>query len=205
MRNLKNKTIFTNNPQIVLASASRTRQEMLKSYGIKFKVRHHTVNEEKLKKQLLGKRPEVIAMELSKAKALSQVKQNRPKELIIGSDQILLCEGKLMSKAKNREEAHRNFKLLNDRKHTLVSAIYIIQSKTEIWKKITNASIFMKKMDDNTINQYLNDNMDTILKTVGGYKIENDDMNILQVIKGKKEEILGFPISDFVKLFEEYI
>ena len=60
-------------------------------------------------------------------------------------------------------------------------------------------------MDDNTINQYLNDNMDTILKTVGGYKIENDDMNILQVIKGKKEDILGFPISDFVKLFEEYI
>ena len=56
----------------------------------------------------------------------------------------------------------------------------------------------MRKMTEIDIETYLEKNKKNILKTVGGYKIEEDRMKLLTVIEGKLEDIQGFPISSFI-------
>lgn len=191
------KNLYTNDTQVILASSSQTRQDILKGYDIDFEVRPHRVDEDILKKKLIHLDPEQLVIKIAKAKAESQA-YNKNNEIIIGSDQLLYCKGKLISKAKNLDEAKEKLMFLNNSKHKLLNAVYIIWKEETIWIKETKAKLFMRKMTEIDIETYLEKNKKNILKTVGGYKIEEDRMKLLTVIEGKLEDIQGFPISSFI-------
>ena len=92
---------------------------------------------------------------------------------------------------------------LSNSTHYLINAVYIICKEEAIWAKATKASLFMKKMKRADIENYVKLNEKTILKTVGGYKIEEDKMKLLKVNKGRVEDVHGFPISSFVSILKE--
>lgn len=191
------KNLYTNDTQIVLASSSETRQKILRKHNISFKVRPHKVDEKKLKENLSYLGPQQLVIQIAKAKAESQI-QKKDDEIIIGSDQILFCKGKMISKAKNINDAKEKLEFLNNSKHNLINAVYIIRKEESIWIETSQANLFMKKMTKTDIENYVKQNKKTILKTVGGYKIEEDRMKLLTVSEGKLEDIQGFPISSFI-------
>lgn len=194
--------LFTNSTKVILASNSNTRKKILQASNIKFDIRPHKVNEEKIKRKDQTKPPESIVFEIAKAKALSQASTNT-EEIIIGSDQILICDGKIISKAKSKDEARKKFQKLNNKMHFLISAICIIKKRECIWKKISCAEVFLKKMTTKMINKYLDENLENALECVGGYKIEDDTMQLLSIHKGSLEDIQGFPISEFITLYKK--
>ena len=116
--------LFTNSTKVILASNSNTRKKILQASNIKFDIRPHKVNEEKIKRKDQTKPPESIVFEIAKAKALSQASTNT-EEIIIGSDQILVCDGKIISKAKSKDEARKKFQKLNNKMHILISNILL--------------------------------------------------------------------------------
>ena len=85
----------------------------------------HKVEEEKYKTR--KRKPEEIVLRIAKEKALS-VLETHPNEIIIASDQILVCENKVMSKPKNLEEATKKLVFLRNKTHKLYSSIYVIQT-----------------------------------------------------------------------------
>jgi septum formation protein len=91
---------------LILASQSKTRQKMLKDAHVKFKVIKPVLDEMAVAQDMMANKipVEKIGLELAKRKALSVAGKN-PDALVIGSDQILIVEGRLMSKARNKEEA----------------------------------------------------------------------------------------------------
>ena len=202
MEKKKKKDLYTKNTQIVLASSSETRQKILKAYSLKFKVRPHKVDEEIFRKNHVHLSPEQLVMQIAKAKAESQVKKGS-NEIVIGADQILFCKGKLISKAKDLNEAKKKLMFLSNSTHNLINAVHIIFEEATIWAKTTKASLFMKNMKRADIENYVKLNEKTILKTVGGYKIEEDKMKLLKVNKGRLEDVQGFPISSFVSFLKE--
>lgn len=202
MEKQKKKDLYTKNTQIVLASSSETRQEILRNYSLKFKVRPHKVNEEIFRKNHIHLSPEQLVMRIAKAKAKSQVKKGS-NEIVIGADQILVCKGKLISKAKDLNEAKEKLMFLSNSTHSLINAVHIICKEETIWAKTTKASLFMKKIKREEIEKYVKLNEKTILKTVGGYKIEEDRMKLLKVNKGSLEDVQGFPISSFMSILKE--
>ena len=187
--------ILTNYPQVVLASSSQTRKKLLKKYFKCIIVKKHRVNENEIKKEKT--RPENLVMKLAKLKAIS-IKSDFSHAMIIGSDQILVCEEKLINKPSNIKEAIENLLYLRNKEHVLMSAIYVIKEGKFFFKKMKKARLILRDLSKNQITSYVNQNRKTALSTVGSYKIEDNSKYGLIIVKsGDIETILGFPTKDF--------
>ncbi len=194
---MKNKKKSTIKNKLILASSSQTRIKFLKQYFKDVTVIKHLINEEEYKNT--GRPPREIALNLAKKKAFS-VDHIYPREMIIGSDQILVCENKIFSKPKTLREAEDNLIFLSNKIHKLLSAIYVIKDSKLFFKEIKTAEIFFKKISIKAIKSYVMNNKTAALSSVGSYKIEdNKKFNFLKIKSGDLETILGFPIESFIE------
>ena len=194
------KEKYTKFSKVILASESDVRNEMLRQYFTDVINVPHNAEEEKYKRE--KKNPGRIALRIAKEKALSVLK-NYPKEVIIASDQILVCENKVHSKPKSLEEATKKLLFLRNKAHKLFSSIYVIKKGKLYFQQVKMASLFFANIAQNDIELYVKNNKKTVLTTVGSYKIEeNSKHKFLSVIEGDLETILGFPIKDLIKKIE---
>ena len=145
---------LTNNQQIILASSSQTRINMLKKYFVKIKAVKHKANEQLLKKKYRKLNHHDLVKILAKKKAES-VLNDFPRELIIGSDQILICESILIDKPEHVEKAKKNLMFLRGKKHKLISSIFVIKSGIFYYEEIKEAELFFKNISEKQIDQYL--------------------------------------------------
>ncbi len=183
--------------KVILASSSEVRIKMLNQYFSKVINVPHNAEEEKYKKQ--KNLPEDIVLRIAKEKALSVLK-DYPNETIIASDQILVCENNLLSKPKSLEEATKKLLFLRNKTHKLLSSIYVIRTGKLYFQQVKEASLFFANISQNDIELYVKNNKNTVLTTVGSYKIEeNSKYRFLNIIEGDQETILGFPIQDLIK------
>ena len=193
--------ISTKDPQIVLASKSVIRAELLKKHSINAKIINHMANEESLKKSYGKTKLHLLSNFLAKEKVKS-VEHLFKDQMIIASDQILICKDKLLNKPKNKAEALQNLLFLQNQKHILISSICLLTKKKYLLHN-EQAILFMKTVSEEKIKRYINENEDIVFSTVGSYKIENDKLDCLDIIKGSMETILGFPISKFLPILKD--
>ncbi len=188
---------YTKLSKVILASSSEVRNKMLKEYFSDVIRVSHNAEEEKYKR---GKKtPEEIALKIAKEKALS-VLEYYPNEIIIASDQILVCENKVLSKPKSLEEATKKLLYLRNKAHKLYSSIYVIKKGKFYFQEVKVALLFFANITQNDIELYVKNNKKTALTTVGSYKIEeNSKYRFLSIIDGDLETILGFPIKNLIK------
>ena len=109
------------NYQIVLASASPRRQELLKQIGLDF-----TVCPSKKEEHVTQTEPFKVVEELSRQKAediFLQKKGGEKPVLVIGSDTIVACDGKILGKPADREDACRMLSMLQGRKHQVFTGV----------------------------------------------------------------------------------
>ncbi len=186
---------FKNYSQFILASSSQTRIKMLKKYIKNSVIEKHKINEDEIKKKY--KSGDLVCL-LAQKKAES-IKDLFPKGIIIGSDQILVCQNKEINKPKNINEAKKNMLFLRNKCHTLVSAIYVLNNSKFFYKEKKTATLFFKNISEREIDDYLQENEAIALSSVGSYKIEdNDKHNFIEIINGDLETILGFPLKKFI-------
>ena len=191
------KEKHTKRSKVVLASSSEVRNKMLRQYFADFENVPHNVEEEKYKTQ--GKKPEETVLRIAKEKALS-VAANYPNEMIIASDQILVCENKIISKPKTLDEGMQNLLFLRNKTHKLFSSIYVMKRQKYYFQQVKTASLFFVNITKKDIELYVKNNAKTVLTTVGSYKIEdNSKHQFLSITDGDLETILGFPIKDLLK------
>ena len=182
--------------QIILASSSKSRIEYLRQKEIDFEVRPHKIDESVIKKN--KKTFLEIVEELAEMKARSIV--GKKNEIIIGSDQILVCDQKLMNKPDTIEEAKYNLLFLRNKEHQLISSVVVVSKKDIIFKETSEATLRMRNVSEVDIDTYLSKNKQTALSCVGSYKIEeNYKYNFLEVVQGDMDTIIGFPINNFIE------
>ena len=193
----KKKKKHTKFSKVILASTSEVRNEMLNQYFSEVIKVPHSAEEEKYKR--LKKTPEEVALRIAKEKALSVI-ENYSNEIIIASDQILVCENKVISKPKSLEEATKKLLFLRNKVHKLYSSIYVLKNGKLYFQQVKSASLFLANIAQKDIEVYVKNNKKTVLTTVGSYKIEeNSKHKFLSIIEGDLETILGFPIKDLIK------
>lgn len=200
MKKTKKLNLSTKNKQVILASKSPIRAKLLRQNGINIKTINHLANEDILKKQFKSKK-----LTLSNYLAIAKVKSIEhlyKKRLIIGSDQILICKNKLINKPKNKVEALKNLLFLRNEEHTLISSVCLLTQTKKYLLNRQKATVFMKYISIDKIQNYINENQDIVFSTVGSYKIENDKLNCLKVVNGTMETILGFPIEKFLPILK---
>ncbi len=188
--------------EIILASQSKVRKQILDKNNIIAKVEHSNVDEDIIKKSLLKEQasPEIISKNLAEIKA-NKVSQKKQNFLVIGADSVIDLNGELISKPTNRVEAMKILKKLNGKKHNLLSSVCISRNGTMIWNYTDKAVLTMKNMPDKELENYLSKISDEALYAYNVYQIEGEGKNLFSNIEGDKDTIMGLPI----KKIKEYL
>ncbi len=196
--------------KIVLASQSRARQAMLKSAGVNFRVIKPILDEmamvHEMMKHFTGPEkltPEKIAMELAKKKALVVARKN-PDALVIGSDQVLVVDNRMVSKARNKTEAMAKLKMLRGKTHKLISAVAVAKGETIFWSHEEEAILTMHDFDDAFLERYIAVAGDALTQAVGAYEIEGRGSWLFSKIEGDHNTILGMPLLPLLAYLREY-
>ena len=181
------------NSELILASTSKTRQLLLSNAGVSFTVHQPLVNEKELQRELVSLPPQLMAVELARAKTLS-VSLVHPQAFVIGADQILAFENRSMHKANNLTEARRKLQSLRGKTHHLFSSFACAHNGQIIHADVQSASLTMRKFSDEFIDQYLNASGKDILSSVGCYFFEGLGIQLFETVEGDHSTILGLPI-----------
>ena len=187
---------------IILASKSKVRKYILNKNNINCIVVHSNVDEDLVKESLLneGASPEIISKNLAELKA-NNVSQKQNGEIVLGADSVIDLEGELISKPTNRDEAMNILKKLNGKKHHLISSVCISKNGSMVWNYTDKASLTMKKMSDEELEEYLSKITDEALYAYNVYQIEGEGRTLFSSIEGDEDTIMGLP----VKKIKEYI
>tara|TARA_A100001015_G_scaffold312297_1_gene417215 strand:+ start:2006 stop:2605 length:600 start_codon:yes stop_codon:yes gene_type:complete len=182
--------------EIILASKSKVRKEILDKNNIPHKVIPSDIDEDIIKESLLKEdaSPEIISRSLAELKA-NKVSQKNRENLVLGADSVIDLDGELISKPKNRDEAIKILKKLNGKKHCLVSSVCISKNGSMIWNYTDKALLTMKNMTNKDLVDYLSKISDEILYAYNVYQVESEGRNLFLEIKGDKDTIMGLPIK----------
>ncbi len=189
-------------PNIILASKSKVRKEILEKNKINCIVEPSNVDEDSVKNNLYneGASPEIISKNLAELKA-NKVSQKKNGEIVLGADSVIDLEGKIISKPLDRNEALEILKKLNGKKHYLISSVCISKNGSMIWHYTDKAALTMKKMTDEELKKYLEKISDKDLFAYNVYQIEGEGRSLFSNIEGDEDTIMGLP----VKKIKEYI
>ena len=190
---------------IILASKSKVREEILKKNGIQCVVFPSNVDEEPVKESLLneGAYPEIISKNLAELKA-NKVSQKNYDVLVLGADSVIDLNGELISKPENRIEAFNILKKLNGKKHSLISSVCISKNGSMTWNYTDKAYLTMKNFSDKEIKEYLEKITDEALYAYNVYQIEGEGRNLFTSIDGDENTVMGLPIIDIKKYLGNY-
>ena len=192
--------------KVILASQSKVRKEILDKNKILNQVEPSNVDEDIVKKSLLKEKatPEIISKNLAELKA-NKVSIKNPSDVVLGADSVIDLDGKIISKPESREEAFEILKMLNGKKHTLISSVCISKNGSMIWNYTDKAFLTMKKMTEENLKNYLSKISDQTLYAYNVYQIEGEGKNLFLKIDGDKNTIMGLPIEKIQEYLNSHI
>lgn len=187
---------------IILASGSAIRRQILTDAGLNFQVITRPVDEGAIKDSMLAEGSAIrdIADALAEAKA-RRVSQSEA-GLVIGADQILEMDGVLFDKPKSLEEAKDRLKYMRGKTHRLIGAVVICENGQPVWRHLSKTVLTMRQFTDEFLDDYLKQEGDKLLKSVGAYRFEGPGAQLFSKVQGDFFAILGLdllPILDYLR------
>ncbi len=185
--------------EIILASLSPYRAQLLHQIGLKFKAQAPLIDEEESKKLFTGTHKK-LAEYLAFEKAMS-LQKKYPESTIIGSDQVLLFKNNVLSKPKTQEEVIERLSTLQGQTHTLVTALCVLSPQH---KKIVSveAHMTMYPLSPMQIQDYFE--KDQAIGCAGGYKIESHGPLLFEKIQTEDYfSIIGLPLLSLIAILKK--
>ena len=197
---------------ITLASASVTRQNILRAAGVDFNVAPTAIDEARIRAdaQAGAMAADEIAVLLAflKAQAASQIllpiQSPTNSSYIIGCDQLLLIDDHIMAKPESLTEAKQQLLMLAGKQHELLSAIVLICDGQRIWHHLGRAALTMRKFDDAFASAYIRRVGEAALWSSGAYQIESVGSSLFARIDGDHFDILGLPLLPLLGILHEH-
>jgi septum formation protein len=113
---------------------------------------------------------------------------------VIGADQVLVLEGRILSKPDSMEAARWQLLDLRGKSHTLHTAVAVATMGETIWSETEIATLTMRKLSPEFIGRYLAAAGEEALSSVGAYQIESLGIQLFEKIDGDYFSILGLPL-----------
>ena len=182
------------NIQLVLASSSPRRKDILEKINLKFDIRPSTIIED----YSIGLNPIKMAeyWALEKARSIVPCQKNT---IIIGADTIVDLEKKIMGKPANPIEAGKMLKALSGKQHIVHTGVAL---RCEFLNKeisfVESTKVYFYKLNDDWIDQYVSTRMP--MDKAGAYGIQDWSSIFLKKINGCYNNVVGFPLARFIQL-----
>ena len=190
---------------LILASKSKVRKEILENNGLSCEVEPSNVDEDIVKKSLAKEKvtPEIISKNLAELKA-NKVSQRKPDKIVIGADSVIDLDGKIISKPLSREEALIILRKLNNKTHHLISSVCLSKNGNMIWNFTGKAKLTMKNFKDEELIAYLAKISDEKLYAYNVYQIEGEGRSLFHKIEGDENTIMGLPIKEIKEYLRNF-
>jgi septum formation protein len=186
--------------QLILASTSAARREMLRAAGVEALALPSGVDEARLKAGFTGP-PPALALHLAQEKAKA-VAKSHPQAVVIGADQLLVCDGRVFDKPSDLAEAAAHLRALSGRTHQLITAVCVLQGDAVPWTHVETAQLTVRALSEDFITRYLAAEGAEILGCVGAYRLEGLGAQLFERIEGDYFTILGLallPLLGFLR------
>ena len=192
---------------IILATQSEIRRNLLKNTGIRFKAIKSDFDEAQLQDALNGKicslkdaQDLVKKLSFEKAKNISS---RYSKDLIIGCDQTLYFKNIILNKPVIYEESFEQLKGLSGENHKLITATTCVMESKQIWSYISVQDMQMRTLSDEYIKNYIKEIGDKVLNILGAYEIEGKGINLFDSIGDDLFSIQGISILQLTKFLRK--
>ncbi len=189
---------------IILASKSEVRKNILEKNKISCNVKPSYVDEDMVKESLLNEKasPEIISKNLAELKA-NKVSSKHQEQIVLGADSVIDLDGELISKPQDRKEALLILKKLNGKEHYLISSVCISKNGSMLWHYTDKAKLKMKNFTEQELGEYLAKIPDSSLYAYNVYQIEGEGRKLFSEIIGDENTIMGLPIQKIKEYLRE--
>lgn len=184
---------------IILASSSPRRKRLLEQTGLKFTIDPSDFDES----TVITRNPHEMVKQLSFEKA-REVSKRHPNSIIIGADTTVFCEGQILEKPKDVEDAKRMLKMLSNNTHSVITGITIIDTKMnqEIIESYESHVTF-KKLKEKDIDAYIE--TDEPFDKAGGYAVQEGlSKEFVKELDGDYTNTVGLPIIHLKKILRQF-
>lgn len=189
--------------KLILASSSPRRQELIASLRLPFEIKVSDVNEDTVP----GLSPAEVVEQLSSRKAAAVCEMYKEQQqndgIVIGSDTIVVLNGEILGKPKDKEDAFRMLNGLQGREHHVYSGVACIDLSTG--KQIVSHQVtlvYMKPLTKTQIERYIDTGEP--MDKAGSYGIQGLGATIVERIEGDYFNVVGLPVSLLSDLLQQF-
>ncbi len=192
-------------PAVILATASAARQAVLAAAGLRFTAEAAAVDEAAIKESAKaeGIPPGEAAMLLAEAKA-QRIARRHPEALVIGADQLLVCDGRWFDKPPDMAAARAQLLALRGRPHELMTAMVCWRGGQRAWQHLARPRLTMREFSEEILDAYLVSEGEAVLGSVGAYRLEGIGVQLFSAVEGEHGAILGLPLLPLLGFLRQH-
>jgi len=183
-------------PNIVLASASPRRIDLLRQIGI---VPDRVIPANIDETPLNGELPRKLVERLSVEKAITVFKENSD-VFVLAADTVVACGRRILPKAGTLEQARIFLKLLSGRRHKVIGGLAIVSPEGKLYKRVVETHVTFKHLSLEELELYLGSG--EWEDKAGAYAIQGLASKFIRSINGSYSNVVGLPLYETAQLLE---
>ena len=183
-------------PRVILASASPRRRELLRLVGIAHEVRPADIDES----YLPGEQPAAHAERLARGKAEAIVADAGQDVVTIGSDTIVVVDGDVLGKPRDRAHAKQMLRRLSGRSHVVMTGVAVAwQGRT--FSGVEEVGVTFRDLSDDEIERYIDTGEP--MDKAGAYGIQGFGATIVDRVDGDYFAVMGLALNRLARLLRD--
>ena len=194
---LKDQAPAEEGQELMLASSSPRRSNILSSLGIGFRVTHPQIDESPAP----GEGPHELVGRLALAKA-QNVAAGLRHGLVIGADSVVVSEGKVLGKPPTDDEARKMLQELRGRTHQVFSGVAVVNAAQDSCNVTCRSTqVTMRDYSSQEMEDYIASGQ--AADKAGAYGIQDSPFSPVASIEGCYTNVVGLPLCDLLRLLGE--
>lgn len=183
---------------IILASQSPRRQELMHLLTSSFQVKPSDFDESQISEEL----PVADYCQLLAKKKAQVIAKDDPTAYVIGSDTVVYCQGRILNKPRDRQDAQQMMEALSGRSHEVYTAYAILNDSLGIEKiGCEVVKVHFSQLSSHEIKVYLDS--EDYLDKAGAYAIQGEAAKFIEKIEGDVYAVIGLPVHRLYKDLKE--
>ncbi|OGP55116.1 MAG: septum formation protein Maf [Deltaproteobacteria bacterium RBG_13_52_11] len=183
--------------QLILASSSPRRRDLLSSLGLQFQVVPAALREIPSPHEAAKD----FAVRVAEKKALA-VGNKYPHAWVIGADTVVAVEGEILGKPRDREDAKKMLQQLANREHVVITGYTLMKvAEGKTMRGVEETRVKISSLDEREIEWYINTGEP--FDKAGGYAIQGKGAFMVEWIEGSYTNVVGLPLCQLIRLFKD--